>query len=141
MEIEKTLIEKAGNIFRKSPVLFAYLYGSQAIGQPHPFSDLDVAIYIQQPLGRDDSRHLEMKMGLNIDHYFSDGPESDVRIINYLPLAVAGQIITEGILIYSISEDTRVDYETSIRLLYFDFMPFINTYQREYLAQIETDSM
>ena len=77
-----------------------------------------------------------MDLALQIDSILSDAPPSDVRIINHLPIAVAGQIISEGILIYSVDEDARVEYETFIRRLYFDFLPFIKHYQQEYLAQI-----
>jgi hypothetical protein len=78
---------------------------------------------------------LEMNLALRVDSVLSDGPPSDVRIMNHLPLTVLGQILTEGILIYSIDEDTRIELETSIRHLYFDFLPFIQKYQREYLSQ------
>jgi len=77
-----------------------------------------------------------MDLALRIDSILSNEPPSDVRIINHLPIAVAGQIISEGILIYSIDEYVRIEYESFIRRLYFDFMPFIKHYQQEYLTHI-----
>ena len=77
-----------------------------------------------------------MALALKIDKKLKQCPASDVRIINSLPLAVAGKIITEGVLIYCRDDNARVDYETAIRSAYFDFLPFIHNYQRTYLEQI-----
>ncbi len=49
------------------------------------------------------------------------GPASDVRIMNSLPLAVVGKIITEGVLIYCHDDKARVDYETAIRIRVLHF--------------------
>ena len=49
---------------------------------------------------------------------------------------LAGKIITGGILIYCRDDDARVEYETSIRNAYFDFLPVIHNYQKTYLEQI-----
>ena len=136
MGTENKLIKKADAIFGDTPALLAYFYGSCATGQSHPFSDLDIAIYLRTPLNISKSKKLEMDLALRIDSILSNEPPSDVRIINHLPIAVAGQIISEGILIYSIDEYVRIEYESFIRRLYFDFMPFIKHYQQEYLTHI-----
>ena len=81
-----------------------------------------------------------MTLALEIDKKFKQGPASDVRIINSLPLAVAGMAFTEGLLIYCRDDKARVDYETITRCAYFDFLPFIHNYQRTYLEQIAVQS-
>jgi predicted nucleotidyltransferase len=136
IKIKETLFKHADTFFGEAPVLFAYLYGSYAIDQPHPFSDLDIAIYIKKHLTARENMKLEMNLSLEIDNKFPVGPSSDVRTINYLPLAVAGSVITEGVLIYCIDDNTRIDFEMNTRRSYFDFLPFIKNYQRMYLAQI-----
>jgi hypothetical protein len=83
---------------------------------------------------------LELILALEIDKKLKQGPASDVRIINSLPLTVAGKIITEGLLIYCRDDEARIDYETIIRSAYFDFLPFIHNYQRTYLEQIAVQS-
>ena len=55
-----------------------------------------------------------MTLALEIDKKLKQGPASDVRIINSLPLAVAGNIITDGVLIYCGDDEARIDYETII---------------------------
>ena len=75
-------------------------------------------------------------MALAIDAKLVDAPECDVRIMNTLPLAIVGKIVTEGILVYCEDEEQRVLYETRTRMAYFDFYPMIRSYQRTYLEQI-----
>ncbi|MBC2716514.1 MAG: nucleotidyltransferase domain-containing protein [Desulfobacteraceae bacterium] len=45
-DIKENILKMVPNIFEVSPVLFAYVYGSIVIDQAHPFSDLDIAIYV-----------------------------------------------------------------------------------------------
>ena len=134
-EIKKNILKIATDVFRDPRVLFAYLYGSYAVDQAHPFSDLDIAIYAPR-LSQREKLDLEMALALEIDKKLKQGPASDVRIMNSLPLAVVGKIITEGVLIYCHDDKARVDYETAIRSAYFDFLPFIHNYHKTYLEQI-----
>ena len=126
-------------ILEKKPVLFGYLYGSFAIEQAHPFSDLDVAIYIDPAVAITDSLSLEMSLSLEIDKYLGNNPPSDVRILNSLPLSVSGKIVTDGILVYCRDDNARIDYETSIRMAYFDFLPVLRKIQQEHIVQIMRD--
>ena len=99
-EIKENISNIAIDVFRDTQVLFAYLYGSYAVDQGHPFSDLDIGIYVPH-LSQREKLDLEMTLALEIDKKLKQGPASDVRIISTLPLAVAGKIFAEGLLIYS----------------------------------------
>jgi len=131
-KIKNTLITHSLEIFRKHPVLFAYLYGSYATNLVHTFSDLDIGIYVEKPPGKE-SLEIELSLALEIDERLDRMVSSEVRIINHLPLIVLGEIITEGILIFSKNETVRIDFETSVRSAYFDFLPVIKRYQNTYL--------
>ena len=139
IEIRKNISNIAKDLFGDTQVLFAYLYGSYATDQTHPFSDVDIAIYVPPLLSRKERLDLEMTLALELDKKLDHGPESDVRIVNFLPLAVAGEVITEGILIYCRDDEARIDYETMIRCAYFDFIPFLRSYQHTYLEQIAAE--
>jgi len=132
--IQNALIQNAPRILEKYPVSFAYLYGSYATGPVHPFSDVDIGIYVH---GAASERQLELELtiSLEIDTQLAGNAQSDVRVINGLPLSFLGKILTDGILIYSIDEVSRVDFETSVRLAYFDFLPVLKMYQKEYLKR------
>jgi len=132
--IKHLLIQKVPSIFKNYPVLFAYLYGSYAAGAVHPFSDVDIAVYIP---GSDtkNSLKIELSLSVEIDNLLCGKAQCDVRVINGLPLSFLGQILTEGILIYSRDEVVRVDFETSVRNTYFDFTPVLKLYRQEYLKR------
>jgi predicted nucleotidyltransferase len=136
LEIKKKLYAIAPDIFGPSPVLFAYVYGSIAVDQAHPFSDLDVAAYVAPDLSEKAGLSLELSLSLEIDRQMGNGPPCEVRIMNWLPLAVAGEIVTHGILIYCRDDHARIDYETSIRSAYFDFLPSLRKFQKEYMESM-----
>ena len=134
-KIRISLPEIASGIFSKYPVMFAYLYGSYAAGIVHPHSDLDIGIYIEN---LQENMHLELELSLSLefDNLLKTKAASEVRIINKLPLVILGDIVTEGVLIYSRDEILRVDFETSVRSSYFDFLPVIRRFNREYIDLI-----
>ncbi len=96
-EITKKLERIAQRVFEDTPVLFAYMYGSYAAGLSHSFSDLDIGIYVP-PMSTKDKMDLEMSLALTIDKGLNRKVNSDVRIVNGLPLAVAGEIVTKGVM-------------------------------------------
>ena len=53
-----------------------------------------------------------------------------------MPLMMKGNIVTEGILIYSKDDSLRVEFEINVRRAFFDFNPFIKRYHKAYLARI-----
>ena len=130
-DIRKKLHEIAPGIFGETPVLFAYLFGSYARGLSHPFSDLDIAIYVEN-LDRRACLLLELSVALRIDEDLNHVVQSEVRVVNHLPLIVKGRILGDGVLIYSRCEDKRIEYETQVRKAYFDFLPVIYQYQSSY---------
>ena len=115
-------------------MLFAYLYGSYATGPVHPFSDVDIGIYVHDEVPE---RYLELELtiSLEIDTRIAGNAQSDVRVINSLPLSFLGKILSDGVLVYSIDEVSRVKFETSVRIAYFDFLPVLKMYQKEYLKR------
>jgi predicted nucleotidyltransferase len=130
-DLKQKLHEIAPMIFEETPVLFAYLYGSYAKGLSHPFSDLDVGIYVE---GVDIKvcLDLELSLALRIDENLDHVVQSEVRVLNHLPLVVKGRILGDGELIYSRAEDNRIEFETQVRKAYFDFLPVIHAYQEAY---------
>ena len=130
-DLKQKLHEIAPELFEDTPVLFAYLYGSYAKGLSHPFSDLDVGIFVEY-LDRRACLDLELSLALRIDEKLDHVVQSEVRILNHLPLVVKGRILADGELIYSRDEDKRIEFETQVRKAYFDFLPVIRQYQNAY---------
>ncbi len=128
-EIRMNLQAAAAGLFAGTPVEFAYLYGSHATGLSHVFSDLDVAIFVEG-LDVKACLDLELSLALRIDESLGHVVQSDVRVLNHLPLDVKGSILTDGQLLYSRAEEKRVEFETQTRRAYFDFLPVIRRHQR-----------
>lgn len=134
-DIKQTLIENASGLFAGTPVLFAYLYGSIAKNLRSPFSDLDIAVFTEE-IDRKKALKLELSLSLAFDELLRHTIESEVRIINCLPLPVQGDIITTGVLIYCRDDNMRVEFETNLRMSYFDFLPAIRRYRNERIDMI-----
>lgn len=131
----KELHSTAPAAFAQHPVLFAYLYGSYATGCTHPYSDLDIAVYLE-PQFTENALDIELDISLELDKALDHKIETEVRAINNLPLTFAGRIITEGLLLYCRDESARVEFEVQIRKKYFDFLPVIEQYHQEYLNKV-----
>jgi len=133
--VKQKLKQSASSIFAETPVLFAYLYGSFAKGVTHPFSDLDVGIFVEG-LDTKACLNLELSLSLRIDESLEHMVQSEVRIMNRLPLVIKGRILTDGELIYSRAEDQRIEFETQTRKLFFDFLPVILQYHSAYREKL-----
>ena len=80
--------------------------------------------------------NLALSLALRIDESLDHRVQSEVRVINHLPLAVKGRILTDGVLIYSRAEQSRIEFETRTRKLYFDFLPVIFQHRNAYREKL-----
>jgi len=131
IDLKEKLHTAAPMVFEPTPVLFAYLYGSHVKGFSHPFSDLDIGIFVEG-LDIKACLDLELSLALRIDEDLDHVVQSEVRVLNRLPLVVKGRILGEGELIFSRAEDKRIEFETQVRKAYFDFLPVIRQFQNAY---------
>lgn len=123
-------------IFSKYPIVLAYLYGSEAVGQATPLSDFDIALVMDHDAYDSKSRlTIELELEEEIARNCGIG-KVDVRITNEAPLMVQGEVLTKGILLYSRDEAYRVDYETSTRSAYFDFLPIAVEHREAYFERL-----
>lgn len=140
MDLKRKLFDSAAGAFKGTPVLFAYLYGSYAKGETHAFSDLDIAVYVED-LDPKACLDLELSLALSIDENLDHKVQSDVRVVNYLPLAVQGRILAEGMLIFCREEGKRIEFETQTRKAYFDFLPVIRQLQKAFREAMTADDL
>ena len=132
-KIRNVILANAPVIFKNRPVLLSYLYGSCARGDVHVFSDIDIAVYLEE-MSSPKMLGIELGLSLDFDAVIDTGRNVDVRSINHMTLMMKGNIVTEGILLYSRDETFRIGFETKVRKSYFDFKPFIHLYHQAYLA-------
>lgn len=53
--------------------------------------------------------------------------QTDVIILNSASIETAYQAVTTGMLMYEKDREKRIEYETSLKGLYFDFKPFLQS--------------
>ncbi len=134
--MEKTVAALTGSlnkVLAKYPVVSAYLFGSYARGNIRPGSDIDIALYVRphSTLSLDE----ELTLGREIEELSGLRP-LDVRVMNDMPLTIQGEILTRGILVFSADEKGRVSYETKTLALYFDYLPHIEYFRKEFLKSV-----
>ncbi len=130
-EILQDVQAVAPGILNGTEVLFAYLYGSYVKSLSHRFSDLDIGIYVEG-LDINACLDLELSLALRFDDQLATEAQSEVRVLNHMPLSVKGSILEEAKLIYSRAEESRIEFETQVRRAYFDFLPVIRQYRKIY---------
>jgi len=98
-------------------VIFAYLFGSLAEGEPQPLSDVDIAVYLKE-----DSDVVDTKMtilGELIDRLQTD--EIDLVVLNTAPIALQMSIIESKRIIVDKEPFTRHNFESLVMRKYLDF--------------------
>ncbi len=117
------------------PITLAYLYGSAAAGRPTPLSDVDIALVTGEKL----APYQQLKLELRIETELAEQANvrnAEVRIINGAPLAIRGQVACRGIVLYCADEEARVEFETTTRDEYFDYMPIARQLREAFFADV-----
>jgi predicted nucleotidyltransferase len=134
--VNATLLTSLRGIFSRYSVALAYLYGSQAVGRATPLSDFDVAlVMVDEDYDPKSRLNLELQVEGEIARICGIS-DIDVRIMNDAPIMVRGEVVTNGSLLYCQDEIFRVDYETSTRSQYFDFIPTAVMHREAYFEQL-----
>ena len=103
-------------------ILEAYLFGSQARGDAHRQSDVDVAVYIDKSLA--DEGHWGYRAELTTSLMNALGTNDvDVVVLNQAPPLLYHRVLRDGVLLVTRdlqATTTRAGYALS---RYFDFLP------------------
>lgn len=134
-ELIDRLRQEIPAILEGYPIDLAYLYGSAARGQATPLSDIDIALLANVELTPEQRLRLMLDVALAIEERCGL-QQVDVRVINDAPLLLQGQVVTEGILLYSRDEAARVRFEVDTRMRYFDYLPVYERYVAEFLDNV-----
>lgn len=109
------------------------MFGSYARGIIHPESDIDIAVYLKP--GSKLSLNDELTMGREVEELSGLKPV-DLRVIDDMPLTIQGEILTKGILLYSVDDKEWVAFETRTIALYFDYLPHIERFRKDFLESV-----
>lgn len=129
------LREAARRVLDRFPaVAAAYAHGSRVDGRPLPRSDLDLVLVLEGLAAPRDpllAERISALLASELGSELPSGVEVDAHLAERLPLPVLGRVVTRGVLIYERSPVRRVEFETSTRRLYFDFLPLLERDARE----------
>jgi predicted nucleotidyltransferase len=112
------LIPKALTYLQSMPdILFAYLFGSLGKGKHFPLSDVDIAVYLKEPLDVPEKK-MEI-LGALIDILQTD--EIDLVVLNNAPLPLKMRILESRKVVVDREPFLRHNYESLTMREYFDF--------------------
>lgn len=132
----ETLSMRVAEVVRSRPALLAYLFGSAATGQMTPFSDVDIALVVDENYNFKPSRlQFELEIEDELAARCEWGPV-DVRVINSAPLLLRGEVVIYGRPLFARDENERIDFETRIRMEYFDFLPAARFHQSAFFENL-----
>lgn len=111
--------EVADRALSSAPVVFAYVYGSRAISNQRPDSDLDIAVYLDDSVPT--AKYIDLSLKLTSTLAGSGLPRAEVVVLNNAPLPLLGRIIKQRIVIFSGDEPRRVAFESRKYREFLDF--------------------
>lgn len=132
MKITKVQLKKLRSLFRRNGVVLAYLFGSQARETAGVDSDADIAVLLSKNLSK--KTRFETRLTLMEECAKILKKETDLVVFNDISsLFFQYAILNEGRLIYQSSESEAVDFENKTLSRYFDFQPFLISYNKQYV--------
>jgi predicted nucleotidyltransferase len=119
-------------IFKNQPVELAYIFGSVATGNANKESDVDIAVLLKKDISKKKRFEIRLKLMTQLSRTFQR--EVDLVIFNDIKSVFFKYvIIKEGNLLYGKNEDQHVEFESRIMGEYFDFAPFLDDYNKQYV--------
>jgi predicted nucleotidyltransferase len=117
-------------------VSVVYLFGSSAEGMAHPLSDVDVGVVFKITSALEGNTN-----GLYNQLYdlFTDVfPDRavDIVFLQNAGLEVCLDAATHGVSLYTATPDARYDFEERVILLYADFKPHLDQFNKAVLDRI-----
>lgn len=136
MTVADQLRAHAAEVLDGEPVLFAYLFGSHAMGRAHPRSDVDVAVYLDESVPAARYLDLSLRLAGRLERAARVGPVEATVVLNEAPIVLAGRILRDREVIYSRDEAARVRYESTTFRRFHDFELHAAPLRRERLRAI-----
>ncbi len=106
-----------------------YLFGSHVEGYIGPLSDYDFGVLLERKNGTSEYRSLlysafAKKLGTDL---------IDVILLKDAPVELAFHIISYGELLYESNVESRIEYESKVMGLYFDYLPILRAQRYDIL--------
>jgi len=120
-----------------SAITAVYIFGSTVTGRAAITSDVDLAFLLDEnaykadPLAASAPCYLAAtRLGMEF------GKKTDVTILNAASLEIAYEIVTSGLCLFAPDPEKRLEYESALRGMYFDFKPFLDEIRSNSLSHL-----
>ncbi len=116
-----------------------YLFGSHAERHAGPGSDIDVAVVLIDPhTALPGASTLYNKLyDIFTDVFDMSGFKTiDIVLLRRAPLELQFDVISHGAVLYEVSSEFRLAYEDRIEMLYCDFKPKLDMFNRAVLERV-----
>ena len=111
-------VRSVQNCLKNQPqVVFAYIFGSYAAGSPKPFSDVDVAVYLE---GNDNLTETKLRILEKLSDALSTD-DIDLVVLNTTSLPHAINILKKKRVLVDKQPYARHAFESLIMRKYYDF--------------------
>lgn len=129
---EKIVLEKICHQFE---LRFLVLFGSQATGNIHSESDLDIAIYPENGFERDEAE-LERALVKLFSH-----PEIDLINLKKAGPLLQKEVALNGKVLYAKDEDSFLAFQSYAMRAYYDFSPYLKLREKLITERINNLSL
>lgn len=115
-------------------VILGYVFGSFL--RQNKAHDLDIAVYIKDGrLNPHKLFKLEMEIARRIEAKLGYRVETDVKVLNGLPLYFQHRVIREGIPIFVKDKSKRIDFETEVISRFQDYQVTLEWFDQQFVSK------
>ena len=122
-------------IFADTPVVLAYLFGSQAGGRVHARSDVDVAVLLDEGLSPVEQGRWQLELISRLTDVWQTD-HIDLIILNRAPAFLRHQVIKARHRLYVRDEAERVRFEVQAMRDWFDWQPYYSELNKLWLQRV-----
>jgi len=124
-------------VFQEFNVQFAYLGGSWARHQNAPWSDIDIFASWQGCESTTPKEFLARWTQLNVEAVAATNFDAiEITFLERVPLHVQFNVISEGILLFEVSEDIRTRFIEHLLQEYPDHMIWFNNFLHQAMGKL-----
>jgi len=118
---------------KKLKVGMVYLFGSYAEGVAGPASDYDIGVVFADPtiVHGNTTEIYNVLYDIFSDIFdLSNFRAIDIVFLERVSLELRFDVISHGVVLFEISPEFRLDFEERVEMLYRDFKPFLDEFNR-----------
>ncbi|CAD6494064.1 MAG: Nucleotidyltransferase domain protein [Candidatus Argoarchaeum ethanivorans] len=127
--------EVVGFLSKQEHVRLAYLFGSVAEGKQERLSDVDLAVFLDESLSKNERFNLQLKLISDLTGILKTD-KVDLVIMNDAPLSLNYEIIKANHLLLVRDEEKKIDLEHGILSRYLDRRYYEKRWTAELLKRV-----